>query len=484
MINTAQQQIFKISVGIRLIKNFLSLMVGNIISKLLTFLGFVIIARNLGPENFGKINFAQAISTYFLIFTHLGLTTFGTREIANNRDKSAIYVNEIISLRLILTVLSFILLTVFSFIIKFPADTRTLIILFGLSLFPLAMYLDWCFKGLENMEFIGMSEIFKAVFLYIFLIIFIKKSEDTGLVPYIFFISALLGSILLFIIYLVKFDKIKLIGNMNTWRVLTKAALPLGLSFMMIQIYYQAGTVILGFFKGDAAVGWYNAAYKIILFIIGFAGLFIESIFPIIARFYGKSKQNLNKFSNLITKLTASIAIPMGVAGVILTPQIITLFYGPDYHNCIIILRTFFCTAVIILISMTFGNSLIACSGEKKYLIGVFIGALTNIIVNLLLIPYFNYVGAAIAMFVTETIVFIYMMYHYSRIVRVYIEQYLAKPIIASLIMGALVIMLKQTFFISLIIAIAIYSAVFLLMKGINHEDINSIKYYFHEAKD
>lgn len=468
------------SVGGKIIKNFFSLVVGNVISKFLTFLGFVVIARVLGPDIFGKINFVQAISLYFLILTHLGLSLLGTREIAHNKTMVTKYVNEIFTLRLLLAMISFVVLIAFAYIIKFPFETRILIILFGLSLLPMALYLDWAFKGLESMEFIGLCEALKAIILYALLIFIIKSPKDIYKTPILFFISAIIGTLLLFIIYYVKYDKFKLVLSAESAKNLVKTALPLGISFIMIQIYYQMGTIILGFTRGDASVAWYNAAFKIVLFLIAFAGFFIDSIFPIISRYYKYSLENLKNFSNFTTKLTTSFAIPIGVAGTILAPQLINIFYGSEYNKCISPFRILLWTSVVILVSMNFGNSLIACNCEKKYLFGVCIGASTNIILNLILIHFLDYNGASIAMLITETVVFIYMLYHYTKIVRVFLERYFIKPVIASIVMGFITYVLREKFIIATLGAIVSYCLTFWVIKGFNRADFLFLKHYLN----
>lgn len=465
-------------VGKKIIKNFLSLIVGNIISKLLTFLAFVYIARVFGPALFGKINFVQSLTLYFLILTHLGLTLLGTREIAHDRNHVIRYVNEIFTIRLLLSVISFIILITFAYLIKFPTDTRILIVLFGFTLMPMAIYLDWAFKGLELMEYIGICEALKAIILYVFIILLIKNPKDLYLIPIIFIISSFIGSAILFIIYLYRYDHFSMILSRNSIKSLIYTALPLGISFIMIQIYYQMGVIILGFVKGDVSVAWYNASYKIVLFIIAFAGYFIESIFPIIAHYFREAIDKLKIFSNIMTKLTVSFAIPIGVMGTILAPQIIHFFYGSEYNKSVTPFRFLIWTSVVILISMNYGNSLIACHKEKKYLIGVTIGATTNIILNLLFIHFYDAAGAALAMLVTETTILIYMMIHYTKIVRIYLGNYLPKPIIASLIMGIATYLLREHFILAILLSCAIYPLTFWILGGMNSSDVETLKNY------
>lgn len=481
MVAIRQPYTTRLTTGKTIVKNFLSLALGNVISKLLIFLSFVAIARVLGPAYFGKINFAQAIMLYFLIITHLGLTLYGTREIAHNRPAVKQYVNDIVSLRITLTVVSFAVMTAMSFLITSQTDTRVLIILFGLSLFPTALYFDWVFKGLESMEFIGITEVVRATILFLLLKFLIRMHDHLLLVPVFFIISATVASSLLYIIYTRRFKRFSFKLNISRGKQLLRTALPLGLSLIMIQVYYQLGTVTLGLLKGDTAVGWFNAAYKVVLFIIGFASLFVDAIFPVISRYHKRSESDLSRFSNIITKIAITLAIPLAILTTIHAQRIVDVLYGSQYLPSVIILQIMIWTTAVIIVSMTFGNSLIACNGERQYFKGVAIGAIVNIVLTVVLTQTMGYVGTSIAMLVTEITVITYMIFKYTKIVRIYIERYMLKTGIAASLMTIVALLLRYNIGISVALSLTIYAISFAAIKGISKDDIHIVKYYFRD---
>jgi len=481
MLDSRQQETTRLTTGKTIIKNFLSLALGNVVSKLLIFLSFVAIARVLGPAYFGKINFAQAIMLYFLIITHLGLSLFGTREIAHNRIAVKQYVNEIVSLRIILTIISIAAMTAVSFLVTSQTDTRTLIILFGLSLLPTALYFDWVFKGLESMEFIGITEVIRATVLFLLLKFFIRTQGNLLLIPVFFVISATIATSLLYIIYARRINRFRFTFDISRGKQLLKTALPLGLSLIMIQVYYQLGTVVLGLLKGDTAVGWFNAAYKVVLFIIGFASLFVDAIFPVISRYHKRSQSDLSRFSNIITKIAITFAMPLAILTTIYAPKIVNVLYGDQYMQCVIILQIMIWTTAVIVVSMTFGNSLIACNGERQYFKGVAIGAIINVVLTLVLTQTMGYVGTSIAMLVTEISVITYMIFKYMKIVRIYIERYVLKAGIAAFPMTIVALLSRNNLGVSIAVSLTVYALSFVAIRGISRADIQLAKHYFRE---
>ena len=127
----------------RIFKNFYFLIIGQVLSGLIFIVTSIYAARVLGPAEFGKLGFAESVLMFFLIFVNFGLDIIGMREIARNKELSNDYAERILSLKLIFSFFSFIALLIFTLYIKKPIDTKYTIILYGLSLFPLSLFLDW-----------------------------------------------------------------------------------------------------------------------------------------------------------------------------------------------------------------------------------------------------------------------------------------------------------------------------------------------------
>ncbi len=464
--------------GKRILKNFLSLTVANLISRLIGFVTIAYLARVLDVSGFGQISFAQAIIAYFTLLSNLGLKTFGVRELARDKAHIKKYVNNILTLRIVLAIMSFGLLLVFLTFINKPADYKALIAFYGLSLFPLALSLDWVFQGIERMEFIALANITRSLAYAGLVFLFINSSSKVLSVPFFALVASFIMITPLIYSFVKNYGWFSFSFNWPIWKLFLTKALPMGFSSIMIQIYYNLDTIMLGFMKGDNVVGWYNAAYKIIFFILPLSGILIQSIFPLMSKYYKESREKLSLLVNTSAKLLTSVAIPLGIGGTILAKPIMNLIYGPQYENGVIAFQILIWTVAVIFISVNFGNSLMACDGERKYAIGVGIGAGTNILLNALLIPRFSLVGAAIATLATEVVVLLYMAYHFSKIARIRLERYILKPSIAGLVMGAVIWAVRVNVLLSIIIGAVVYLAGFLLIRGVNSKDIQLIRRY------
>jgi len=461
----------------RVVKNFLSLSVAEFILRFVSFLIVVYLARILGPENFGKIGWARGILTFFMLIPNLGLVTLGVREVARNKDDINIYAGNIIALRLVLAFFSFGLLLIFVSLIHKPIQIKYLITFYGFILFSYALSIGWLFQGIERMEFIGISKISMMFFYAASIFILVKNPGQLLLIPCLWFLGNFISVVFLMYIFVKKFGKISLKFNFSFWKSLLKRALPMGAASMMIPIYYNFDIVMLGFIKGEKVVGLYSAAYRIILFIWTFIPIFVNVIFPSMSRYYKDSEKKLQTLIISSTKLLSVVALPLGVGGMILTRPIMGFLYGEEFSGGVIAFQILIWSVVIICIRCIYEHSFLACNKEKRYLFGVIWGALTNIVLNLILIPRFGLKGAAVATVIGNLVLSGYLFYYLRIVKRMEIVKLLLKPFVAAVLMGGFVYYFREfNLFLSISIGIIIYSIFILLLKGVTFKEITQFR--------
>ena len=132
---------------------------GRLLSQLISFFIVVYLARILGPADYGDISLAFAIVSYFELLAVFGLPTIGIREVAATQRKSMPIVSTIFSLRLFLSLISYLLLMIYGYL--FVANTRIfhLLLLYGLTMISTAFILDWFFVGTENLQAVSIATV-------------------------------------------------------------------------------------------------------------------------------------------------------------------------------------------------------------------------------------------------------------------------------------------------------------------------------------
>ena len=469
------EKISQLPTGKRIIKNFFSLTTANLLAQLLSLITVTYLARTLGADGFGRIAFAQGIIVYFGIISDFGLRTIGVREVAKNKDEIKRYVSNILALRFTLAITSFILLLVFLVFINKPADYKILIVIYGLTLFTQVLLLDWAFEGTEQMEFVGIAQIVRSVIYLPLLLLFVNNSQDLLNVPLIYFVSFLGIVILLSYIFVRKYGWFILSLDLKFWKKLMLQALPLGFSGFLFQVNSSIDIVILGFMRSDEEVGWYSAAYKMILLLIGFGGFLGVAVFPMMSRYYKESIEKLTKLIYYHFKAMIFFGLPVAVGGIILAPKIINLFYGGNYRESILAFQILL-GYLFLAYAMAPFFFLLQASGKMRYFsYTAAVGALTNIGLNIILIPKYSLIGAAIATVISNLVIFI-MLYVYSsrKIIPVSISRSFMVAAVASLGMGILVYLIDLSLFADILFGFVSYIAIVGILGGVT---IKELKY-------
>jgi O-antigen/teichoic acid export membrane protein len=352
--------------------------------------------------------------------------------------------------------------------------------LYGIGLFFSALTIDWVFQGIEKMEYIGLGRILSALTFFSLVIIFIKSQKQLLYVPCFQVTGILLAALALMAIFIKTYGKLRFKFDVNLSRKILKQALPLGISIILIQIIYSIDIVMLGFMKSDVEVGYYNAAYKIILPLISVGSIYFDSVFPVISNYYEFSWDSLKKLQSYNAKLMTIAALPLGITGTMLAAPIINTLYDTNYQNSAIAFQILIWAAALIYLNMIYARGMWACNKQDKYLKIVLGQAIINIVLNFLLIPPFGIIGAASSTVAAEFIGFFFYRYEFNKIVQVPIHRYILKPGLASLL---ILLFLSFTKHLNLIIAaggaVFVYFLTLFCIKGISKDDIKSIANVF-----
>jgi O-antigen/teichoic acid export membrane protein len=394
-----------LAVRTTILKNFSSLFFGQVAARGLNFLAIAYLARVLGSDGFGMINFAQAILAYLMVSCTLGLDVFGTREIAaNHKIKKELFIGNLLALRVGLALMSLLGLGIFILTIDKPALEKEVMFAYGLYILPFVFYLGWVFCGIERMEYIGIAAVLSRLAFLATVVVLIKDPGNVIFVPYLWFTAAVVESLFLIFSYR-KFGGIKLNVHPPEWKLFIKDSAWIGISIILLQIYSNFSMVMLGFMKTNHEVGLYSAASKIILFIIAIGAFYNNSIFPVISRYAQDSKLKLKRFIHKTISFIGVGGVGLWILLFIFARQIIVLAYGDGYQGSVLAFQILSLTIVIGIIRLICISVLIASNKIRESLWGVGIGCGINVTLNFLLIPRYGIVGAAVSTVIAEIII-------------------------------------------------------------------------------
>jgi len=459
----------------RIAKNTIALFSAQLIISILTLLLSITIARTLGDVIFGQYSFALAFVTLFAVFSDLGYNTLLVRDVARKKEKASKYMNNIISIRAIFSIILFTLIFVFINFSNYPEELKISIYLFGfyIILTSLSTVFRVIFRAFEKMEFEAIVNIVSETFRVSLAFIVLFLGYGLIALALVFLFSGIFDFFFSFVICEKKFVKTKSEFDFNFLKNTIKFALPLSLLSIFGLIYIRIDTVMLSIIKGDAVVGWYNAAYNLILGLKVIPHLFMNALFPLLSYYYVSSKNSLKYAYEKSFKYLFMIGLPAALGISLLSDKIILLLYGQEYFNSIIALQILAWDILLIFLCKCSSFLFVSTDRQNKMAILIAIVAFINIVLNLFLIPKYSYIGAAIATIAAESFLLIsYMILGNRLIIKISYLRITIKPIISSLIMGLFIIYFRENNLILVIGgSILVYFILLYLLKAISDDD-------------
>lgn len=385
----------------QLSKNFFLLSASEGLSH---FLGFVVnayIARTLGVDGFGIINYCLAFLTYLLLFNNMGLTTLGTREVARDKNNLKI-IGNIVSTRLFLTIILYFIFSIFLLLIPGNTLAKKLIVLYIITGIPNALYLEFVFQAREEMEFVGLGRIIQYASYFVLIILLLKIKEQILTVPLVYLGASVLSTLILIFIYFRKYPELRFCFNLTNLYHTFSLALPIGLATIVYQSAMNFPVIYLGIFHSEVEVGFFSAGFKIMILLLLVERMIYYLFFPILSKRARQSGEVLKKIFIIYSQLVLGITIVVAIICELFAYKIIIFIYGSHFYQATAIFRILVLYFIIAPLNTIWGYALIALNQEKKFFKVIVITALTNLILTIVLGYIFKGIGVALAIFIAE----------------------------------------------------------------------------------
>ena len=412
------------SVVRRLAKNAAVLLTAQVISYLLAFFYTIYAARYLGPANYGIINFAVAFNGIFSILADFGLQQITVRDVSRNKELALKYITNVSLLKVIMIIITYGLIAFTINHLGYPLETIVVVYIIGLSVAFSAMsqFFYGIFQAFEKMELQGIGQIVNALIMLSGVIIAVKYQWSLVQFATLYAISSFCVLIysLATIRWGLKYNEAqrKIYRprlDWEMWKDILKNAWPIGIVSGTITLYFRIDVLMLRAMKGDVAVGLYTVAHGLMELTLIIPAMLMVSVFPLMCQYYTSAQKSLNRAYEKSIKYLIAIALPVALLVTMLSDNIIVIIYGDQFYGASNALRVLIWAAVFIYIGAVTGNMFIATNRQRTYLILAIIALVTNVVLNLVLIPSLSYIGASATKIFNEAIGLIIGLYVFHR---------------------------------------------------------------------
>ena len=376
------------------------------------------VARKLGSDLLGTVNFAQSINGYFYIFASFGIYNYGLREISRKRENEK-EVRQTFTSLFIFTIITNTLIGI-AYIVFVSSKYRgqdvatAAMILSGIFLFNI-FYTEWVNEGLENYDFISIKTIFVRIVYLILLFIMVREANDWKNYVFLLVFSIAANNLLSFI-YIkrrIKFD----FSNIELKKHIKPMFFVVILSNANI-LYTQLDRIMLGEYVNKSSVSYYVMAQNVVTIVNSIALTIITVSLPRLSSYLSNNKEN--EYIYLVNKLAKYLfyfLFPMSIGIAVLGKEIMPFYGGSEYIAAGPVLMVFGVYMITMGYEYILSNQVLYLKKKEKIQVRLlFVGGIINLFLNYLLVKLgiFNAENSVITTMISNSI-FFSMEYIYVR---------------------------------------------------------------------
>lgn len=395
------------------------------------------LSRVLRVDAIGVYSYSNSIVTYFSLVGILGLNIYGQLQISKVRENEQERSSTFFGIFLSKAFTSFLVIIIFSIFLLVFFENKLLYLVLSMLLFSNIFDISWFYQGLEDFKKIAIRNIVVKLISVVMIFTFVKKPDDLIIYALILNGSTVIANLTLWLglkKHLSLFNKEKMFVFKHI-----KSSLVFFIPTIASSVYTILDKSMLGWIaNSDYENGVYEQAHKIELTAMTIVSSLSTVLLPRMTFLFSEKKED--EYKRLLQKAMHGfgvIAFPIMFGLIAISDVFIPVFLGEGFEKCIILLRIFSVLVFFSGANVLLGNQCLVAQGKQKYYnIGVVAGALTNLTLNLALIPFFLSIGAAIASVAAEISIFvIFMIFSRSYISLSYLIKKWWKSFLSGIIM-------------------------------------------------
>jgi O-antigen/teichoic acid export membrane protein len=397
----------------KLEKNFMWMAAANIVGSLFSVTLFIYLARTLQAEAFGRVSYAHSFIFYLLNFVDLGLTTYGIREVAKDRNRASEYVSEIVSFKLLIAGSLFIILVAATFLSSPSSSFRIIMLGASLLLFSSAMSTEWAYQGQEKMHMVFISFAATTLLQLVMVWVFVKGPYDMLKATPAYSLAAFIIPILFLISFRYR-PKLDFTYLKRIKRYLA-SSLIIWLIAIFAQVYNGLDIVLLGLFRSPEEVGYFTIARRAIGGCTLLMVFLANALLPRLSATFNKDVCQFNSATGKFLKVSSSLAVLVFLPIIAFSGHLISMSLGSEYLPACVPFMIMGLGLIAVLFNLPYSTGLIAAGFEKEVLKQVVASASLSVVLNLVLMPGYGMAGAAISFLAAEILALAWIVLAYRK---------------------------------------------------------------------
>ncbi len=380
-----------------LLRDLAALALGEGVAKLAGFAAFAYLARTLSAEHYGGVELASALTMLGFLVVDFGFAPIGARELAREPGTARWLAAAIPTLRLGLALASIAAIWVGSLFLDQPAETRSLVRVFGLSLIAAPWALNWLFQGLGRMLVVATAQALRMLAFALAVYAFVSAETPVLRVG----LAEIASTALMALYYLAMQSRSvgspKLDGDAARLATLLRDAAPVGFSRILWALSQYVATLIVAEFAPASELAWYGAAHRLAIALGAFVQLYHFNLFPALVEASRGGAERLRALVEPLYRASAWLGALGGLFGVLFAAPLCALLYGAPFARSGDVFAWLVWMLPVSLVGAHARYVLLAVGRQRAELVANAAGAAVALIAGFALVPTYGTRGGAIA---------------------------------------------------------------------------------------
>ncbi len=459
--------------GSRALRNTVLVLAAKVVARLIALVTVIATLKWLMPAPYGTFTTLVNYTAIVSVVLDLGFNVLYVREGARHPADIQRYLRNVMSLRIVMAVGSFVILAIALAI----AGLGSLLVP-GFLLMVLTSYstlLRNTLYAVQRLGYEAVAVVLESIVLLGLVLIGIKIGA--GVTYFVWAYAAQYAFSCAYFVIVLWWQKIAVVG----WKLEPQLVrewffqgLPFALTFVLTILYFKIDQPLVYAIRPHAEAGWYAAAYKPFEALLFIPMTLLSVVFPVLSVYFRERPQELTDAVSRFFKALLVIGWPIAVGLFVLAHPLTSMFLYPQSEPALRILAL---ALAIGFVNNAFIGALSASDRQLSFTWAAGWSLVANLALNLVLIPFFGYIGASWATVLTEVVLGVSGWILTRRhIGQVPVLQLTWRPILAGLVMGAVLFPLRNLDGVQVVIPIvvgaAVYAGAALLLRAVTSDEI------------
>ncbi len=379
----------------------LSVTTARVVGTILTAATFPFLVRRLGVDVYGLWSYVLAVCAFTGLLANPGLTTYAGQQAAARREAAFETISDVLILRVLASGIAVVaVLVVASFEVR--QDVRFLLKWYGVaSVLTGSLSLDYLLSSFELFHVQSFVSIAQQSLYAVGIFTMVRSPKDVIWVPVSIVASAFVTSLIGWAFLWRAGYRFRFSIAPRRWGVIMVPSLHYAGSSLMSSLYHRSGHVAVRWYLGEHALGLYAAAARLADVLRGFLSITQTVLMPRMA-LRANSADGLFRLTRIAASVLIWFGVPLTVGGIITAPVIVPWLLGAQFQEAAHAFQWVTPYVITAPAAVLFAGIIYAMGRHRAYFISTLVGAVSAVVLCLILPPLFGVAGACIAFVLGE----------------------------------------------------------------------------------